>query len=61
MNDSYSSFLDLLIGVAQGFQLGPLLFDIYICDLFFFIKQETVTSYADDTTPLSMYSQSSMI
>ena len=35
----------------QGSVLGPLLFNIYICDLFFFA--EDVTSYADDTTPYS--------
>lgn len=33
--------------------LGPLLFIIYTCDLLFFIEEENVTSYADDTTTYS--------
>ena len=53
MNDSYSSFLDLLIGVPQGSLLGPFLFNFYICNLFFFIEEDTVTSYVDETTPFS--------
>ena len=31
--------------------LGPLLFNIFLCDLFLFIKNKDVASYADDTTP----------
>ena len=30
--------------------LGPLLFNIYICDLLFFIEEKTVNSCADGTT-----------
>ena len=43
MNNSHSLFLDLLIGVPPGSILGALLFNIYICDVFFFIEEEIVT------------------
>ena len=33
--------------------LRPVLFNIYICDIFFFIEKSTVNSYADDTTHFS--------
>ena len=53
VNDHFSDFIDLLLGVPQGSILGPLLFNIYICDLLFFVEEDNATSYADDTTPYS--------
>ena len=48
-----SLFFDLLIGVPKGSILGLVLFNICICDLLFFIEEETVNSYADSTTHFS--------
>ena len=53
VNDSLSCFIGLLLGVPQSSVLGPLLSKIYIYNLFFFLEEENVTSYADDTSPNS--------
>jgi len=51
INGNLSEWEDILTGVPQGSILGPLLFNIYMCDLFYIIENQEFASYADDNTP----------
>ena len=54
INNSLSEWADISSGIPQGSILGPLLFNIYINDIFYFIKEDKITNYADDTTPYAI-------
>ena len=49
-NSSYGSWEETLFGVPQGSILGPVQFNIFICDIFFELRQSDFGSYADDNT-----------
>ena len=53
VNGSYSSWRDLKKGVQQGSILGPLLFNIFINYIFYFIDKSKLANFADDTTVYS--------
>ena len=51
IHNSYSPYANIACGVPQGSILGPLLFNINICDMFFEKYECDIASYADDNTP----------
>ena len=60
INKTFSNWTNILHGVTQGSILGPLLFNIFLCDLFLFIPNIDLVSYADDNTPFAMSGSSEL-
>ena len=55
INSTYSSWSEIIFGVPQGSIMGPLVFNIDLCDLFMFIMdaESDMANYADDNSPFS--------
>ena len=48
MNKTYSDFLNISFGVRQGYTVGPVLFDIFSNESFYFIFMASAKSFGDN-------------
>ena len=62
VNEANSSWNDIIFGITQGSILGPLLFNIHLCDLFYFfivIRNGKIVWKHRQNRPIFLYNLSS--
>ena len=57
MDGFFSNFYDIIKGAPLNSILGPVLFNVYICDLFFGIRGLDIASYGGDNMPYTFSSE----
>ena len=61
VNTSFSDWKETETGVPQGSILGPLLFNVFLNDIFYFINNGNLCNYADDNTLYSIGKSLNMV
>ena len=54
VSNFYSLWSLIKYGVPQGSILGPFLFNVFLCDMFFSFNSVDIASYADENTPCTI-------
>ena len=61
VGNAHGSWKKILYQIPQGSILDPLIFNIFLCNLFYFLEKVAVASYADDTTPYTTNKTSDLV
>ena len=57
MNGFFSNFHDIISGAPLNSILGPVLFNLFNCDLYFGIRDLDIASYGGDNMPYTFSSE----